>query len=112
MRTPVSLPAGLRLAVPARIDSRHRIPNRSAKCMNVFPPDEEKPVHVVSMRMGGFAPETMWDEWDQERYANVLLAFLRHKIPDLTLDAVFTHLLAMRLAPSAGCAISSLDMHD
>jgi len=31
----------------------------------------------------------MWDDWDQETYAAIMLAFLQPKMPWLTMDDVF-----------------------
>ncbi len=74
----------------ARVVYRNALLNRVPKYINMLPSSDDEPVHVVSLRTGGFAPDSMWDEWDFETYAHIVLSFMRHKAPSLRLEDIFT----------------------
>ena len=73
----------------AKVAYRNALLTRTPKYLNMLPESDEEPVHVVSLRTGGLSPDTMWDDWDQETYAQVLLTFLQQKMPWLTIDDTF-----------------------
>lgn len=73
----------------AKIAYRNTLLRRIPKYINMLPESDSQPVHILSLRTGGFAPETMWDDWDQEAYANVLLFYMKRKAPWLTIEDVF-----------------------
>jgi hypothetical protein len=62
---------------------------RTPKYINVLPNSDGEPVQVMSLPTGGFAPEAMWEEWNQETYAEALLALLQRRMPWLSMKDIF-----------------------
>lgn len=62
---------------------------RTPKYVNVLPTGEDQPVQVMSLPTAGFAPESMWGQWDQEEYAGALLSLLQRRMPWLSMENIF-----------------------
>ena len=73
----------------ARIIYRQMLLQRVPKYMTILPANPEDPVTVISLPVQGFAPDSVWADWNSERYARCLLSVIRLKDPGVKLSDIY-----------------------